>query len=316
MRAMAGKTLVGTASWTDASLIKSGQFYPPNVTTAEERLQFYASQFPVVEVDSSYYALPAEHNAALWAERTPKSFTFDVKAFALFTQHPTSMKSLPPDLRERLPVEVRAKSRIYDRDLPDEVREELWARFAAALLPLDSAGKLGVVLFQFPPWFLPGADSRRYIESLKTRMPQYKPAVEFRSPYWFREDGIDKTLGFLSDLELPFVCVDEPQGTRASVPPVVAATAPIALVRFHGRNKEAWAKRNVSVAEKYNYLYSAEELAEWAPKIERLAQEAREVHVLMNNCHEDKAVHNARQLAMMLGQLPPDAPTPPQSRLL
>ncbi len=314
---MSGRILVGTASWTDKSLIESGRFYPDSAKTAEERLQFYASQFPMVEVDSSYYGLPSERNAGRWVERTPDNFVFDVKAFSALTQHPTPLRALPRDLREALPEDLRAKRNVYYKDLPSAIRDALWERFASALLPLDSAGKLGVVLFQFPPWFLPGAESRRYIEGIKERLPQYLPAVEFRNAYWLSEDNLEDTLGFLRSVELPFVCVDEPQGTRASVPPVAARTGPVALVRFHGRNREAWVRPHASVAEKYDYLYSPQELEQWAPQIERLASEAREAHAIMNNCHDDKAVRNAHELAALLGQSPPTAAGPAaQHRLL
>jgi uncharacterized protein YecE (DUF72 family) len=297
---MSGRILVGTASWTDTSLIESGRFYPRDATTAEARLQYYASVFPIVEVDSSYYGLPSQRNSALWVDRTPDHFLFDVKAFSVFTQHPTRPAALPKDLREQLPAEALDKRTLYERDLPPGVVDALWERFTEALLPLDSAGKLGVVLFQFPPWFLPGRESFALLDQLTDRMPQYTPAVEFRSPIWMDQEHIDRTLSFLSERGMPYVCVDEPQGTRASVPPVVAATARVAVVRFHGRNVAAWAKRNVSVAEKYDWLYSTDELQEWVPGIRRLAGEAESVHVLMNNCREDKAVVNARQLAMML----------------
>ena len=198
--------------------------------------------------------------------------------------------------------------------MPPELRDELFRRFWQALLPLDSAGKLGVVLFQFPPWFLPGRESFAYLEQLPEKVPQYTPAVEFRTPRWLDSEHAERTLAFLSERGMPYVVVDEPQGTRASVPPVVAATAPVAVIRFHGRNKAAWAKREASVAEKYDYLYSEEELQGWLPSIQRLAAEADEVHVLMNNCREDKAVVNARQLATMLGAMAP-APAE-QARLL
>ena len=308
-----GRILIGTASWTDKSLVDSGRFYPASAKTAEARLQYYASEFPLVEVDSSYYGMPSERNAGLWVERTPPGFTFDIKAYGALTQHPVTPASLPKDLREALPDETLSKRHVYDKDLPSEVRDALWERFASALLPLDSAGKLGVVLFQFPPWFRPGRESREYIEQVKARLPQYTPAIEFRSPLWFRDAEAERTLRFLSDLELPFVCVDEPQGTRASVPPVVATTAPTALIRFHGRNQAAWDKRNVTVAEKYNYLYSQQELAQWVPPIQRLVGEARELHAIMNNCHEDYAVRNAKELAAMLGALPA---APAQPKLL
>src|SRR5579883_1931118 len=260
VEARSGRILVGTASWTDKSLVESGKFYPPEAKTPEARLQFYASRFPLVEVDSSYYAMPADRTAGLWVERTPDDFVFDVKSYALFTHHPTPPRSLPKDVREALPAELREKKHLYYDDLPPALRQELWRRFASALLPLDSAGKLGVVLFQFPPWFLPGHDSTAYIAGLRERLAQYTPAVEFRNPLWLDDEHRERTLNMLRDQRLPFVCVDEPQGTRTSVPPVVASTGEVSVVRFHGRNAAAWAKRNASVAEKYDYEYSPQEL--------------------------------------------------------
>ncbi len=297
---MAGRILVGTCSWADKTLIDSG-WYPREAKTAEERLRYYAEQFPIVEVDSTYYGLPAERNAALWVERTPPQFVFDVKSYALFTHHPAQVRSLPKDVREALPPPLQEKRNVYYRDVPEEIRDELWGRFASALLPLDSAGKLGTVLFQFPPWFLPGRDSRDYILEAKERLGQYAMAVEFRNNLWLSERNQERTLALLSENGIPYVCVDEPQGFRNSVPPIVAATAPLALVRLHGRNAEMWTKKGIGAAERFDYLYREEELGEWAQRVRRLAEEAREVHVLFNNCHRDYAVQNARQIGEMLG---------------
>ncbi|OGO49446.1 MAG: hypothetical protein A2148_08180 [Chloroflexi bacterium RBG_16_68_14] len=297
---MTARILVGTCSWADKTLVECGRFYPPQLKTAEERLRFYADEFPLVEVDSSYYGLPSERNAALWVERTPPHFTFDVKAFRLMTQHPTPPSTLPKDLRETLPAPLREKPNLYPRDLPREVVDEVWQRFESALLPLDSAGKLGVVVLQFPPWFLPGPENRDYLLEAQARLPQYRIAVEFRNGRWLSERNAERTFRFLRDHRLPFVCVDEPQGFPNSVPPLAEATADIALVRFHGRNAATWAQRGLSPAERFDWLYSEEELREWVPRVEGLARETREVHLLMNNCREDKAVLGARQLQLLL----------------
>jgi len=296
-----GEILVGTCSWTDPTLIGSGRFYPTSARSAEARLQYYASQFPIVEVDSSYYALPNERTSALWVERTADRFLFDIKAFRLFTQHPTPLPALPRDIMEAVPAGLKEKTNLYSRDLPGELVGELWDRFARALLPLDSAGKLGVVLFQFPPWFYPGDEQREYILRCKEKLAQYRLAVEFRHNSWVSEKNIERTLSFLRDSDLPYVCVDEPQGFRSSVPPIVEATSDIALVRFHGRNREMWEKKGVSATERFNYLYSDGELKEWVPRIKELASKSRQLHVLFNNCYQDKAVTNARQVAFMIG---------------
>lgn len=295
-----GDILVGTCSWTDPTLIESGRFYPSWARSAEARLQYYASQFSIVEVDSSYYALPSERTSGLWARRTGDKFIFDIKAFRLFTQHPTPLTSLPKDIREALPAEVKEKANVYYRNLPTELLDELWNRFERALLPLDSSGKLGVVLFQFPPWFYPGNQQRDYILTCKERLPQYTIAVEFRHNSWVNGKNVERTLNFLRDNNLPFVCVDEPQGFKSSVPIIVEATSDIALIRFHGGNRETWEKKGISVTERFNYLYSEEELREWVPRVKELASKTRQLHVLFNNCYHDKAVLNARQVRLML----------------
>ncbi len=225
----------------------------------------FSEQFPIVEVDSTYYGLPSERNAALWVERTPDDFVFDIKSYALFTHHPAAVRSLPKDLRESLPPALGEKRNLYYRDAPPELRDELWGRFNSALLPLDSAGKLGTVLFQFPPWFLPGRDSADYILEAKQRLGQYRMAVEFRNDRWLSDRNQERTLKLLSDNAISYVCVDEPQGFRSSVPPLVAVTAPVALVRMHGRNAETWEKKGIGASDRFDYLYRDEELEEWLP---------------------------------------------------
>jgi len=292
---------VGTCSWTDPTLLSSGRFYPDSAHSAEARLQYYASQFNIVEVDSSYYALPNERNSYLWAERTPDDFVFDFKAFRIFTQHPTPVNSLPKNIRTELTSELQGKANIYYRDLPAELVDELWQRFETALLPLDTVGKLGVVLFQFPPWFYPGSQQLDYIEMCKAKLRQFRLAAEFRNNVWLSEKNRTATFDFLRRNDLPFVCVDEPQGFKSSVPPVAEVTSDIGLVRFHGRNTETWEKKGIGPAERFNYLYTEEELRPWADKIAEVSQQTREMHVLFNNCYEDKAVVNARQMCFMLG---------------
>jgi len=290
---------IGTCSWTDPTLIKAGTFYPADVKTAEARLTYYASQFNIVEEDSSYYALPSRRNATLWVERTPEDFVFDVKSFRLFTQHPTPRESIPADMRGALPASLAKKERLYYRDLPPELAGHLWSRFVDALLPLDSAGKLGVVLFQFPPWFHPGVPQMDHILVCKEKVASYKVAVEFRNNAWLSERAKESTLSFLRDNDLAFVCVDEPQGFKSSVPPVTAVTADTAVVRFHGRKGETWEKKNVSAVERFDYYYDTNELSPWATAIKDCASKANDVHVLFNTNNGDQGVVNARLMATM-----------------
>jgi len=296
-----GTIRVGTCSWTDPTLVSSGRFYPDSARSAEGRLQYYASQFNLVEVDSSYYAMPNERNSYLWAQRTAEDFVFDVKAFRVFTQHPTPVNSLPKTIRQELPPELQRKGNLYYRDLPGKLVDELWQRFESSLLPLDTVGKLGVVLFQFPPWFYPGSQQLDYILMCKEKLPQYRVAIEFRNNVWLSEKNRTTAFDFLRHNDLPFVCVDEPQGFKSSVPALAEVTSDIGLVRFHGRNSETWEKKGISPAERFNYLYTEEELKPWASKIGELAKQTSEMHVLFNNCYQDKAVVNARQICFMLG---------------
>ncbi len=297
---MPGRIRIGTCSWTDPGLIQAGTFYPASANTAESRLVHYSSQFDLVEVDSSYYSLPSRRNSMLWAERTPQDFVFDVKAFRLFTQHPTQLESLPADIRGAVPAAIAAKQRLYARDLPDELMQHLWTRFEDALLPLDSAGKLGVVLLQFPPWFLPGVAQMDYILGCRAHLASYDVAVEFRNNRWLSERNRDSTLSFLRQHGLSFVCVDEPQGFASSMPPVAEVTADTAIVRFHGRKTETWEKKNVSPADRFDYYYTDGELVPWANSIRQCTQTTSEVHVLFNTNNGDQGVANARLMATLL----------------
>jgi uncharacterized protein YecE (DUF72 family) len=296
------KTLVGTCSWTDPTLLESG-WYPADVAKKpEERLRYYAERFPLVENDASYYAIPAPEQAKLWVERTPDDFTMNFKAFGTITTHPTDPKRLPKEIRASLPKEAAAKRRVYPKDLPKETQEEIYRRFWIGLEPLRKAGKLGAILLQYPDWFPIGSKNKDEILRTRELLPDDTLAVEFRNRTWMEERNREETLGFLRDNGLAYVSVDEPQGFPSSIPPVAEVTAPLAIVRFHGRNAENWKKPGLTAAERFDYLYSKRELAGWMPKIERLIDEADEVHLLMNNCYGDKAVHNAADLAEMLAR--------------
>lgn len=296
-----GRTLIGTCSWTDESLIKGGKFYPPYANDAESRLRYYASQFPIVEVDSTYYAMPNEKTTRLWVERVPDDFVFDVKAFRLFTQHQTPPASLPRDIRTALPESLTEKANLYHNNLPSELLDEMWHRFESALLPLDSTGKLGVVLFQFPPWFTAGSGKLDYILACKERLPQYELAIEFRNNSWMNEANRQRTLDFLKENNLPYVCVDEPQGFKSSMPPIAEPTSDTAIVRFHGRNRENWEAKGVKASERFNWYYSDDELREWIEPINHLESRTQWLHLLFNTNWDDQAIVNARKLSGLLG---------------
>ncbi|WP_329394910.1 DUF72 domain-containing protein [Streptomyces melanogenes] len=279
--------LVGACSWANPELASSG-WYPPGSRNSEGRLRHYASRFPVVEVDSTYYALPSAHNSRLWAGRTPAGFTFDVKAFAALTGHPFPARALPAELRPPGP----ATARLRPNELPRGILDELWARFHAGIEPLRAAGRLGSVLFQFPPWFRPGNEARRRIEECRART-EGQITVEFRHAEWLGDSQLDHTLRFLSDLQIPLVGVDAP-----GMPAVAEATSPhLSVVRFHGRSP-AWGTG--SKEERYRHRYTIEELKPWAPRLRALARSSTCVHALFNNCCGDAAVRAAETLAELL----------------
>jgi uncharacterized protein YecE (DUF72 family) len=295
-----GTLLIGTTSWTEKTLLDSGLFYPPSAKSAEARLRFYAEQFPIVEVDSSYYGLPSERNSALWARRTPPGFVFDVKAFRLFTLHQTPLDALPAEVRERL-GKIDKKNVYYD-DLPSEARDDLWERFRSALGPLRDEGKLGAVVFQFPPWVMSRRSNLEHVLECARRLPGDAIAVEFRNKTWFDPDHAERTLAFEREHGLANVIVDEPQGFTSSIPAVWEVTTPsLAVVRLHGRNRDTWEKKGLATAaERFDYRYSSGEMKTLAGPIAELGGRARTVHVLFNNCYRDHAQANAAELAEML----------------
>ncbi|MEA2621032.1 MAG: hypothetical protein QOC97_1805, partial [Chloroflexota bacterium] len=231
-------------------------------------------------------------------------FTFDIKAHALMTGQGTETKRLPKAIRTELPEPAASKTRIYARDLPRELLDAVWAAFREGLEPLDTAGQLGSILLQYPRWFFPSSENRAAIEDAVERLDGWQAAVEFRNASWLNEKNSERTLRFLRDRGIAFVMVDEPQGFKSSVPPVTAVTSDLALVRFHGRNRETWEAKGITPAERFRYLYTRDELSEWTAPIRDVAGEARETHVLMNNCYANYGTTNAREIAALLAGEP------------
>ena len=293
---------IGTSSWAERSLIQSGRFYPPGLKDSQSRLSYYAQRFNLAEVDSTYYALPSRRNAERWAAAVPQGFRFNVKAFGLFSQHPTKLTSIPKSFLDALPPEIHKKSRLYYKDVPDEVSQELWRIFRGAIDPLRRAGKLGAILIDFPPWFVPSDANRDYLTQARGHLPDDNVIVEFRNRLWVADEAsAASTFAFLRDLSCGFVCVDEPPGLNSSFPPLAAVTAPVTAVRFRGRNAQTWEDRSASTDQRFNWWYSEEELSEWLPRIQQLAAESREVYLSFSTKAEDQSVINAGRLQRLLG---------------
>jgi uncharacterized protein YecE (DUF72 family) len=297
---------IGTCSWADEALSK--YFYPPKFP-AKERLAYYAEHFDTVEVDSTYYRLPSESMVQGWADRTPDGFTMHIKAFGLMTRHPVKVEVLPEDLRDAMPVDERGR---VDRP-PRELRSEVFRRFLAALEPLRATGKLGGILFQFPPYVVYKDRSLEYLEWARGELGDDRMLVEFRHRSWLEEENRAETLSFLESIGASYVTVDAPKSDTAKnlVPTIPAVTNGLAYVRFHGRNLGTWNKRGGSATERFDYLYSDDELEEWAPTLKELAQQSEQAYAFFNNnsTSEDpqnplgrisQAAANAQQLRRLL----------------
>lgn len=268
-----GQVRVGTCAWADHD-----DFYPEGIKP-RERLPYYAQRFNLVEVDSSYYALQPPRNFALWAAITPADFRFHVKAYRVLTKHDRTPKPGEKDL--------------------DTVAE----MFCRSIEPLAAAGKLTALHFQFPPWFVRRPENFEYLTWVRERFARFLVAVEFRHRSWFATPAVsNETLAFLRDLQFAHTIVDEPQVGSGSIPAVIAVTNPrLAVIRFHGRNRETWYARGLATSgDRFKYLYSEEELRPWAEKAQELAGEAEAVHLLMNNNFGDYAIRNARQMLYLI----------------
>src|SRR5207302_5197705 len=297
---------IGTCSWADEALSK--YFYPPKLP-AKERLAWYAQSFDTVEVDSTYYRLPSESVVEGWAARTPPGFVMHVKAFGLMTRHPVKVEVLPEDLRAEMPIDDRGR---VDRP-PRELRGEVFRRFLEALEPLRSAEKLGGILFQLPPYVVFKPQSLEYLEWAPAQLGGDEMLVEFRHRSWLDEENRAETLSFVEGLPGTHVIVDAPRSETARnlVPTVLALTSPTAYVRFHGRNLGTWNKRGGSAAERFDYLYSDEELEELVPTLQELAGQSEQAFAFFNNNSSSpdpdnplgrvsQAAANARQLRRLL----------------
>lgn len=262
---------IGICSWADEGLLK--HWYPRGVSSAAARLAYYAERFDTVEVDSPYYSLPAPETAARWAERTPAGFVFHAKASGEMTGH-----------------------------RPGE-REESFRLFREALQPLEGSGKLRAVLLQYPPRFVKSREALAELAAVRPLLDPLVPLVEFRHRSWMTEEERASTLSFLEQQGLSYVSVDAPR-TRAPnvMPRIAAATHPVAYVRLHGRNWQTWNRKTRTSGERFDWLYSPEELREWVEPVASLAREAEEVYAMFNNNRDDYAPRGAVTLRGLLDE--------------
>lgn len=268
---MSATVRLGTCSWADEGLLRT--WYPRGVSTAEKRLRYYAERFDTVEVDSPYYALPDPAVTARWAQRTPDDFVFHVKASAAMTWH------------------------------EGDPTDEAFRQFRGAMEPLELSGKLRGVLLQYHPRFRKSPEALADLARAPDRLAPLVPLVEFRHRSWMADDERADTLAFLERHGLAYVSVDSPLTRASNVSPRVAAgTHPVAYIRFHGRNAQTWNVRGGSAADRFDWMYATEELAEWVEPIRRLATDAEEVYALFNNNRDDFAPRSAAILRGLLDE--------------
>jgi uncharacterized protein YecE (DUF72 family) len=305
---MAGRILIGTSSWADPGFVE--EWYPPGMA-ARDRLEWYARRFDAVEVNSSFYAIPERDAVARWAEVTPEGFVFDYKLHRALSRHAAQVESLPPDLRDGLDLTQRGRVR-----LTPALERALVERTLEAVGPLENAGKFGAFLLQLTPSFSPGRHDLDELEDLVAALGGRPLAIEFRHRGWVEDDRIESTLEWLSEHGAAFVAVDAPKEVHVPImPDVDAVTSPdLAYLRLHGRNAEGYLKGK-SVAERFGWDYSDEELREVARRVEGMAEEAGMVHVMFNNNRGADAPTSARRFRTLMGQDPGPPPDDGQLRI-
>ncbi|HKV45549.1 MAG TPA: DUF72 domain-containing protein [bacterium] len=295
VRPVRGRIYVGTCSWAEKSFVKSN-FYPRPIRTAEDRLRYYATQFPTVEIDASYFALLPPAYSRRWAEETPPGFIMHAKAFGLFTGHGAAVQRLPQGFSALLPPRLREVREVRVRDVPDEFLNACWDRYREFLAPLEQAGKLGYVLFQLPPGVKYSPAALEAMRGWKRELPGCHLAVEFRNRDWARHP---EALEFLAREGLAYVMVDLPDLPRL-MPTVEAITSDWAVVRFHGRNIAGWDRTGASTDERYDYEYSIDELRSWAEIAARGGSRAARFFAMFNNHVRGNMARNARTFLGLL----------------
>jgi uncharacterized protein YecE (DUF72 family) len=272
-----GRVRIGTCSFADEAL--TSWWYPKGLP-AKERLPYYAERFDTVEIDSTYYRLPDEAMTGGWADRTPEDFVFHIKAFGVMTRHPVKLQQLPPDLRDEAPADERGRVERPSRAF----RAEIFRRFLEGVSPLRRDGKLGGILMQFPSYVVRKPASLDYLAWAREQLDGHEVLVEFRHPSWLDEDGRAEALRFLEEHGMTHVVTDSPRiDAKTVVPTVLAVTGPSAYVRLHGRNADTWHVRGGGASERFDYLYSEEELREWVDPLRELAGQAENAYAFFNN---------------------------------
>ncbi len=287
--------VVGTSSWADPGFVE--EWYPEGLP-ARDRLPYYAERFEAVEVNSTFYAVPAASTVKRWVEVTPDGFTFDVKVHKLLSRHSAACNSLPKDLREQARTTPRARVK-----LTKKLEAALADRLLEAVEPLVEAERFGAFLLQLSPGFSPHEHELDELAPLLERLAPLPVAVELRHRSWAGSKRVADTLAWLEAHGAAWVAVDAPEGRSITImPPIYAVTRPdLAYLRAHGRNAEGYVKGR-SVAERFAYRYADDELEEIGARANELAGQAERVHVMFNNNRGSDAPVAAERMRELLGQ--------------
>ncbi|HKP03688.1 MAG TPA: DUF72 domain-containing protein [Chthoniobacterales bacterium] len=299
--------LVGTASWSDPGFVE--HWYPKKMP-AGDRLGWYAGHFEMVEVNSTFYSAPDPRMVERWCYATPAGFVFDVKLHQLLSRHSTNLKLLPPALQKA--AETDAKGKVT---LTPEIEMAMVEQFRRSLAILEAAGKLGALLLQLSPGFSPRKNNLGELDDLLDALEGYRLAIELRNRNWVSDENREATFDFFRRKSATLVAVDAPVEKHFTImpPDLNTITNPkLAYLRLHGRDARAYTTGK-TVAARFNYDYSDEEIDEVANRARNLAKETKEVHVVFNNNARDYAPHAALRMRKALGQMIP--PTARQSEL-
>jgi uncharacterized protein YecE (DUF72 family) len=302
---MSGQILVGTASWTDPGFLTS--WYPPGLP-ASQRLPFYAERFQLVEVNSSFYAVPAQKVVQRWCDQTPDGFTFNVKLHRLLSRHSTTAQSLPPALRSLAEV---------DRDkvkLTPVLERALTKVFLEEIDPLCSSGKLGALLLQLTPSFSPHRNKLEELDNLLECLSGHVLGIELRNRHWVMPSRLPDTRKFFEDRQLTWVGVDAPATEHFMAMPGLdlSSNPQLAYLRLHGRNAKGYISGK-TVAERFDYFYTDQEIQGTIERARHLAEKATRTHVVYNNNFSDYPLRNAATFQQLLrhGQTPAPGLLPP-----
>jgi uncharacterized protein YecE (DUF72 family) len=303
---MAAKILIGTASWSDPGFVE--RWYPKKMP-AHERLGWYAQHFEMVEVNSTFYSVPDARMVERWCAATPNAFTFDVKLHQIFSFHSTHSKLLPRELQSVAKTDPKGKVNVSPA-----LRHAMLELFLRPMSILRASGKLGVLLLQLSPAFSPRKHELAELEPMIERLAKFSLAIEFRNRNWVVGDQLKSTMGFLRERNVTFVNVDTPRADHFSIipPELNEITNPkVSYLRLHGRNAKAYLTGK-TVAARFDYDYSENEISEVAERSRELARGANELHVVFNNNNLDYAPRAAIRLRKALGQrvAEPSAQTP------